>query len=178
MVQHGITLAVLVLSGRRTKMSVRSTAKAIILHKGKILLNKCRDEHNGAYYCLPGGGQNDYETLSETLVRECLEETGYSVVPLRFAALCEEICDDPMIREQWPDYAHKMLHIFVCELLREETVPVTETDIAQTGSEWVEIGRLDGLRLLPAALGEQISVLITGDKPLFLGSSYIAYNHG
>ncbi len=52
-------------------MGVRSTAKAIILHKGKILLNQCRDEHNGSYYCLPGGGQNDYENLSEALVREC-----------------------------------------------------------------------------------------------------------
>jgi ADP-ribose pyrophosphatase YjhB (NUDIX family) len=159
-------------------MGVRSTAKAIILHKGKILLNQCRDEHNGSYYCLPGGGQNDYENLSEALVRECREETGYRVVPLRFAALCEEICDDPMIREHWPDYAHKMLHIFVCELLSEEALPVTETDIAQTGSEWVEIGRLDGLRLLPAALGEKLSELIACDRPLFLGSAHIAYNHG
>ncbi|HRX58388.1 MAG TPA: NUDIX domain-containing protein, partial [Eubacteriales bacterium] len=97
-------------------MGVRSAAKAIILDGDKVLLNKCRDEPNGDYYSLPGGGQEKYETLFEALVRECREETGYRVEPLRFAALMEEICDDPFIRETYPDYAHKMLHIFVCTL--------------------------------------------------------------
>ena len=52
-------------------MGIRSTAKAIIVQNGKILLNKCVDEKNGDYYTLPGGGQNTFESLSETLVREC-----------------------------------------------------------------------------------------------------------
>ena len=64
-------------------MGIRSTAKAIIVQNGKILLNKCVDEKNGDYYTLPGGGQNTFESLSETLVRECLEETGYSVSPIK-----------------------------------------------------------------------------------------------
>ena len=42
-------------------MSVRSTAKAIIIHNDKILLNKCYDKNNGHYYSLPGGGQEKYE---------------------------------------------------------------------------------------------------------------------
>jgi ADP-ribose pyrophosphatase YjhB (NUDIX family) len=71
-------------------MSVRSTVKAIILDKGKVLLNRCYDEPNGSYYSLPGGGRGEIRTLHDALVRECLEETGYTVEPLRFAALMEE----------------------------------------------------------------------------------------
>lgn len=36
---------------------IRSTAKAIILHEGRILLNRCADSRNGTYYALPGGGR-------------------------------------------------------------------------------------------------------------------------
>ena len=46
-------------------MNVRSTVKAIILHEGKVLLNRCRDANNGEYFSLPGGGQEQYETMAE-----------------------------------------------------------------------------------------------------------------
>lgn len=68
-------------------MGIRSAAKAVVVDREKILLNRCHDEENGDCYTLPGGGQHPYETLAEALVRECLGETGYSVVPIRFAAL-------------------------------------------------------------------------------------------
>jgi len=159
-------------------MGIRSTAKAIIVDGGKILLNRCHDEHNGDYYSLPGGGQDTYETLYEALVRECREETGYAVKPLRFAALCEEICDDPFIRETYPAYAHKMLHIFVCGLASREAQAPTETDDFQLAAEWVDIGALPGIRLLPQALGERIVRILEDDTPLFLGSAHIPFNHG
>ena len=159
-------------------MGIRSTAKAIIVHDGRVLLSKCRDEANGAHYCLPGGGQEQDETLAETLVRECREETGYTVVPLRFAALLEEICDDPAFREARPDYAHKMLHIFICALGDAPLELPSQTDEAQIDTEWIDIDALPQLRLLPEALGDSIVRLISEETPLFLGSSHIAFNHG
>ena len=159
-------------------MSIRSTAKAIVVRGRCILLIKCFDSRNGSYYCLPGGGQQTYETLYDALVRECLEETGYTVVPVRFAALCEEICDDPEIRRNYPDYAHKMLHIFICKLGDKPQIPPKETDQFQTGVEWAGIDALDSVKLLPAVVGAHISALIDGDGPLFLGSAHITYNHG
>ena len=54
---------------------VRVSAKAIIIRKGKLLLLRARDRA-GIYYLLPGGGQNNGETLHEALVREFLEEPG------------------------------------------------------------------------------------------------------
>ena len=132
-------------------MSVRSTVKAIILDNGKVLLNRCYDEPNGDYYSLPGGGQEQYETLYDALVRECLEETGYTVEPLRFAALMEEICDSAFIRETYPEYAHKMLHLFVCRLVTRVVKKPTEKDSSQIACEWVEIGDIARINLLPKA---------------------------
>ena len=72
-------------------MGIRNDAKAIILDGNRILLNKCHAPQMGDYFSLPGGGQNQYETMEEAVVRECLEETGYTVVPEAFVALYEEI---------------------------------------------------------------------------------------
>lgn len=159
-------------------MSVRSTAKAIIVNKDKVLLNKCFDEYNGEYYSLPGGGQHTYETLHEAVIRECLEETGYSIIPKRFAALCEEICENPKTRELYPEYIHKMYHIFLCELANDIIKKPTEVDDMQISSEWVEIKHLDKVRLLPTVLNGNMEKMISNEIPLFLGAERIQYNHG
>ena len=159
-------------------MSIRSTAKAIILHEGSVLLNKCSDRTNGEYYSLPGGGQHPYETLHEALVRECLEETGYAVIPTRFAALCEEICMHDGFREKYPDYAHKMYHIFICALTSAEQAAPTEPDTMQISSEWIALDSLENFRVLPKVLGENIRAVIEGSAPLFLGSEHVDFNHG
>ena len=159
-------------------MGIRSSAKAIIINDGKVLLNKCRDEMNNAYYALPGGGQHQYETLYEALIRECLEETGYTVNPIRFAALCEEICMDEAFREEHSEYAHKMYHIFICELAEEDVKIPTEKDEMQINCEWIDIGSLKHFRILPNVLGDSICNVIDNMAPIFLGSEHIKFNHG
>lgn len=159
-------------------MNVRSTVKAIILHEGKVLLNRCRDANNGEYYSLPGGGQEQFETMAEALHRECLEETGYSVEMVRFAALMEEICLDPFIREHYLQYAHKMLHIFVCRLTTLQRVEPTETDDLQISIDWVPVEEVPNINLLPKEVRENFSRLIAEDTPQFLGSAYLEHNHG
>jgi ADP-ribose pyrophosphatase YjhB (NUDIX family) len=159
-------------------MGVRSCAKAIVVSDGKLLLNQCVDDDNGEYYALPGGGQNPYETLEEAVVRECLEETGYQVFPTRFAALYEEIFDVPEIRERYPDYAHRVYHLFVCELSGGGVGAPTETDVMQTGSEWIEIPRLSAVRLLPEAVGANLQRILDADAPVYLGSGHAVRNHG
>ena len=159
-------------------MNVRSTVKAIVLHEDKVLLNRCRDRNNGDYYSLPGGGQEQYETLAETIHRECLEETGYFVEPIRFCALMEEICLDPVIREQYAQYAHKMLHIFLCRLTSTEHVKPTETDDLQISIDWVPVEDVPKLNLLPKEVRAALNQLISDDTPQFLGSVYLEHNHG
>ena len=77
-------------------MRIRNSVKGIIIDGGKILLNKSKNilghVHHGIpqgmiYYELPGGGQEQYESLEEALGRECLEETGYTARPQRLLAI-------------------------------------------------------------------------------------------
>jgi len=159
-------------------MSIRSTAKAIIINKDKVLLNKCFDKYNGDYYSLPGGGQNTYETLHEAVIRECLEETGYCIIPKRFTALCEEICESPETKELYPEYIHKMYHIFVCELADDIVKKPTEIDDMQICSEWVDIENFNKIRLLPNTLNDNIEKMIRSEIPMFLGAERIPHNHG
>ena len=56
-------------------MSARNSAKGLVIHNGKLLVNRCVSRY-GEYYALPGGGQHTGEMLSETVRRELLEETG------------------------------------------------------------------------------------------------------
>ena len=160
------------------KTSVRSTVKALILHDEKILLNRCRDRNNGEYYSLPGGGQQQYETMQEALIRECREETGYTVEPVRFAALMEEICLDPEIRTLYAEYAHKMLHIFVCSLVHENAEKPTETDDLQIACEWIPVETVPSLKLLPTQVKDNFGKLLQGNCPLFFGSVFLEHNHG
>lgn len=159
-------------------MGIRSTAKAIILNENKVLLNKCYDKNNGHYYSLPGGGQNKFETLHEAVIRECMEETGYNVKPTKFVALCEEICENAKTRELYPEYVHKMYHIFVCELSSNIVKEPIEFDDMQVGSEWIDIEHLDSIHLLPSVLNKNINKIIKNNTPMFLGSEKIQYNHG
>ena len=159
-------------------MSIRSTCKAIVIHQGKVLLNKCHDEYNGQYYSLPGGGQETLEFLDEAIVREVLEETGYTVKPERFAGLGEEICTSEEIVRDWPDYIHKMYHIYVCSLLDKPRVEPTEVDDMQDESVWVDIEEASKSKLLPEMVGKNLLKMINGDAPMFLDSVRVEHHHG
>lgn len=157
---------------------IRSTTKGIVVNKGKILLNKCKDEHHGEYYSLPGGGQIDYETMEASFVREIKEETGYNAVPNRFVGILEEICVNPNIPEEDKKYTHKMIHIFKGCLINEEQQEITETDSLQVGTEWVAIESLQKITIMPLVVGERLIDMLNTDKAIYLGSVNIEHLHG
>lgn len=151
-------------------MSVRSGAKALIVREGRILLNRCRHADGRVYYDLPGGGQKQHEPLEEAVVREVLEETGLRVHVLRFAALSEEIYADPELQRRYPDYSHRMLHIFLAEVVSEEASP-TEKDYCMEGSEWVPLEVVKELpELCPRALKTRLAEVLSGEGAVFLGT--------
>lgn len=154
-------------------MSIRSAAKAIIIINNMILLNKCSDSFLGEYYDLPGGGQNQYETIEEAIKRECLEETGYSVIPIKFIALCEEIYEDLELRVKYPHHSHKVFHIFLCKLENEGLHRATITDFNQVGCEWVDIKDIHKINLYPKCIPNNLELMLSDSTPRFLGCSYI-----
>ena len=159
-------------------MSIRNVAKAIIINEGKILLNECFDNYEGKFYTLPGGGQNQYETLYETLTRECLEETGYTIIPVRFAALFEEIYIEEYWKERCPDYTHIIHHIFICSITNEKMQNQTEKDSKQIKNEWIELRLLKNVKLLPKTINENIVRIINNNERYFFGSEKIGRRTG
>ena len=145
-------------------MSVRNSAKAIVVHEGKILVNRCVSRF-GEYYALPGGGQHTGEMLSETVRRELLEETGYSVVPLRLSGIYERISEG-----RRDGNSHKIYFIFLCRLASEERQKPTETDSFQVGFEWVDLKEIQRRNLFPRAIRDNISGLIGHGDTIFIGS--------
>ena len=159
-------------------MGARISVKALVLEKGRLLLNVCEDETNGVYYTLPGGGQNLYEPLEEALVREVLEETGYSVYPERLAGVYEEIFTDPLLQQNYPDYSHRIYPVFFCKLRHLPQITPTEKDYAQKSCTWIPLNQLPALKVLPEVLSKNISSLILGKSACFLGTEFSKHSHG
>ncbi len=154
-------------------MAIRSAAKAIIVHEGKVLLNKCIGHSGSIYYDLPGGGQRQFETLEEAVVRECLEETGRLVKIIRFAALCEEIYDDQALREKYIDYTHRVHHVFLVELASDAVLEPTETDFQQDENQWISIGEVPFIDLKPKLIRDHFLEILASSYPQYLGSMHV-----
>lgn len=151
-------------------MSIRNSAKAVILHEGKILLNHCVTAAGTEYYDLPGGGQHQFESMEEAIVREVQEETGYTVQVKRFLALAEEIEQEHTLREQYPDYTHRIVHFFLAELTGKSRPDPSEKDFQMLESIWIPLDQADSLSFRPPQLTGRITALIHGEISPFLGT--------
>jgi len=163
-------------------MGIRNAAKAIIVDNGKMLVNKnqntlgdmCYGLPNGAvYYDLPGGGQNQYETLEEAVKRECLEESGYTVIVDRLAAIYEEISMNEKFRAEYEEYAHKVHFVFLCHLADEPMRPLAEKDLDMLESVWVNIDDVGKLPLYPLIINARLMSIVESDSILYLGSERV-----
>ena len=143
---------------------MRNSAKAIVLHEGKILVNRCISKY-GEYFALPGGGQNTGEMLAETVRRELLEETGYTVVPMRLSGIYERISEG-----RRDGNSHKIYFIFLCRLDGTERKTPTETDRFQVGYEWIDLRDVHRSNLFPRAIRDNITGLIGHGETIFIGS--------
>ncbi len=154
-------------------MAIRCASKAIIINNGSILLNKCKNDDGRIYYDLPGGGQNVYESLEEALVREVKEETGYDVRVEKFIALAEEIYTSEELRKTFPEYTHRIFHVFKAELINDTKEEPTDTDYAMVGSEWIP---LNNIELLKECCSYYLKKILQDNKdldvPCYVGTEY------
>ena len=59
---------------------IRNRASVVVIHDQCILGFHAEDPHSKKrYFLLPGGGIEEWEDANQAAVRECLEETGYSI---------------------------------------------------------------------------------------------------
>ncbi len=146
-------------------MAIRNSAKALILHDGRLLLNRCVSRL-GVYYALPGGGQRDGELLTEAVKREVMEETGLTVEPMRLSAIFERVNDG-----RDGGAVHKMYFVFLCKYLSD--IPVkepSERDAYQTGMEWLSVDKVMKTSLFPRVLRDNIPAMLSYGETIYLGS--------
>jgi len=158
-------------------MAIRCAAKALIVKDGRILLNRCRRTDGGVYYDLPGGGQHSFESMEEAVRREVLEETGLSVRVVRFAALAEEIYTDEALRRKYPDYCHRVMHIFAAEPDGTAAGVSSEKDWGMEASEWIPLNGVDDLpEVRPSAIHRRLKEILDSDAPVWLGTEYVDWD--
>ncbi|MBR2635707.1 MAG: NUDIX domain-containing protein [Oscillospiraceae bacterium] len=155
-------------------MAIRCVSKAVILKNGSVLLNKCKHEDGNIYYSLPGGGQNPYETIEQAVVREVKEETGYDISVNEFIALVEEIYANIDLREKFPEYTHRITHIFKASLVDSKKDEPTEKDFEMEESVWIPLTKAE--QLTDTCSPWLINILLNlekGNIPIYLGTEYI-----
>ena len=118
---------------------------------------------------MPGGGQNQYETLEEAVKRECLEETGYTVAVDRLAAIYEEISMNEGFRIKYERYAHKVHFLFICHIVDEPVKPVGEKDLDTLESEWVGIKDMKSILLHPKIIHKNLEQVLASNSVQYLG---------
>jgi 8-oxo-dGTP pyrophosphatase MutT (NUDIX family) len=146
----------------------RNSSKAIIVRDGKILLTVNSDDQ-GDFYLLPGGGQKHGETLHQTLKREVLEETGWTVTVKELLLVRDYIGANHEFA-QWDADAHQTEFMFEARPVRHLGNPLLQ-DAWQTGMEWVPINKLDEIKLYPSVLKKILPELLSGtyEGPIYLG---------
>ena len=100
---------------------------AIVFRDGAVLLVKRADEPNRGRWSIPGGSLEAGETVEQAAARECLEETGVVVRPVRPVYVMDYIepGDDGRIR--W----HYVLIDVLCEYVSGEPTPATDAENAR-----------------------------------------------
>lgn len=151
-------------------MGIRNSAKAVIVQDDKLLAIKKQDK-DGYYYILPGGGQEHGENLHQTLKRECIEEINVDV----------EIGDLIFIREyigknhehfEFDSEVHQTEYMFLCKIIEgsKDIGNGIVPDDGQIGVEWIKLSELLNYRLYPQTIREYIINFIAGKElPVYLG---------
>ncbi|MEV5238500.1 NUDIX domain-containing protein [Streptomyces cinnamoneus] len=132
---------------------IRNAATGIVVKQQHLLMIRY-DWPRPDTFCLPGGGQQPGETLSECAEREVREETGVTVTARRLAVLRECIPARHEDVASMPSGAMQRVEaVFCCEVVAEPAVLGGHNeDDGQTGVEWVPLAKLGHVRLLPPSL--------------------------
>ena len=119
--------------------SIKPSAAALVVRDGAILLTQRSDNGN---WSMPGGAQDPGESLTQTAIRETLEESGIQIRPTGVAGI-------------YTDPKHVMHYTSDDEVRQEFTVvyradylsgePTTSDETTQV--EWVPVERLAELKM-------------------------------
>lgn len=151
-------------------MNIRNSAKAVIIDNDRLLLTQNIDGE-GFFYLLPGGGQEHGETLTEALIRECLEEAGADVDVKELLHIREYIGKNHE-HASFDSAVHQIEYYFRCEPHSKaaDFLPPTNPDSHQVGIVWLPVEELANYRIYPKAIVEPVQQLLEGKtERVYLG---------
>ena len=102
-----------------------------------VLVRQFRYPLRRVFIEFPAGKIDPGEDILECAKRELREETGYAVRIVRFAGIAEEIYTSVLMREKYPEYTHRILHLFVAECTDAPREVPAEKDLYMDESVWV-----------------------------------------
>lgn len=147
---------------------IRVSAKAIIVKNNKLLTAKKEDE-NGFFYTIPGGGQNHSESLEQALLRECREEISVEVKVKRLLFIRDYIGAN----HEFPEHAQRKVHhleiMFEAEIISGTPQNGNEPDNGQLSVEWLPLDELESYRLYPKALIKHLKKFSGIKEGIYLG---------
>jgi ADP-ribose pyrophosphatase YjhB (NUDIX family) len=140
----------------------------MIIEDGRLLCIRKEDEQ-GLYALLPGGGQEPGEPLHEALRRECREEVNAEIEihDLRYVrdyiSTNHEFADSEL-------FTHQLDMMFFCTLQPgSEIGPGSVPDVGQIDVAWIPLEELETARLYPLALARLLASPHAADVPVYLG---------
>ena len=151
-------------------MAIRLSARAVLIHDSKILLNRMGD---GVSYNFPGGQIEENETAPEAVARELLEETGYFVEVGEYIFTCEY---EPTRCGYAEGDCHRMHLFFRCALKQGTAAaapfhPDSDPQDPSMKSQpaWVPLPALKTIPFVPSAIRDALIAYIeTGVfRPLY-----------
>ena len=126
---------------------MRESCRAVIFKDDKLLLIY-REREENIYYVFPGGGIEQGETKEECIKRECMEELGITVNPLKSLYKVKT-------NFKGCDFLH---HIYLCEWI--------EGELGTGYDHEYDINRIGGLQKPVLIDIHDISTLNVVSKPL------------
>lgn len=125
--------------------AVRVAVRAVILHRGRLLLVNAWAGTQSDLWCAPGGGVEPHASLPDNLAREVMEETGLTVA-VGAPCLVNEFHDPGR------DF-HQIDIYFRCTVLAgDPDGPWTDPDGVVNRRLWASPGDMAALRVKPDSL--------------------------
>lgn len=145
---------------------IRSSVKALIIHNHHLLTIE-KQSGDSKKYIMPGGGQDFNETLSDAVVRECMEELGVKVEAGRLLWVREFISKNHISDQPMDNQGHIVEHIFEAFLMEiPEKFEPMEPDLTQTSVVWLPINQLSEVNYYPKELIPMIQGINSGKGTL------------
>ncbi len=138
------------------RFRLRITVGAVVEHEGKILCveekRKFRDEPE-ITLLTPGGHLEPQESITQGMIREVREETGYSVEPVDLIGI---------YMNQYPEGGPSIKFAFRARITSEQTVPIEDESVLRV--LWLEPEELisQRARWRPGSTGQQLDDYFAG----------------